>query len=89
MKEGEIHISIGVNRESGVYPYPCPHCGSLTYLGVFIPTVSWFTAEYYGISFQCHNLNCAPHYEDGELVGYGAYWDGEGDCYYTAGNPPV
>jgi hypothetical protein len=74
MKDGEICICNGVNTEIEVYPYPCPGCGSLTYLGVFIPTVYALYAEWYGWSFQCKNPACAPIYEEDEID-----WDDEGN----------
>jgi hypothetical protein len=96
MIEGEIHINRGTNREIKPYPFPCPNCGSLTYLGKFIPTVSAFHAEYYGWSFHCHNEACDPIYEKHDiseegyrskiyydLIDSGAYWADEDECYYT------
>jgi hypothetical protein len=69
-----IHIFRGTNRNINVGNYPCPNCNSLTYLGMFIPTVSVLTADYYGASFQCHNLNCDPVYEEDVID-----WDDEGN----------
>jgi predicted RNA-binding Zn-ribbon protein involved in translation (DUF1610 family) len=71
---GNLHIYRGTNTEIKPWPYPCPECGSATYLGVFIPTVAAFWADYYGWSFRCHNLNCAPVYEKHEID-----WDKNGD----------
>ena len=90
------HMFRGTNTEIKPWPYPCPCCGSVTYLGVFIPTVAAFYADYYGWSYQCYNQSCTPLYdeyknEDGaivyDLVAYGAYWGYEDDCYYTPQNP--
>jgi hypothetical protein len=74
MEEGEVHIFRGTNRDEGVYPFPCPCCNSLTYLGKFIPTVSWFSADYLGTIFQCHNPNCDPIYEKHTID-----WDRKGE----------
>lgn len=98
---GDLHIFKGTNREIHVYPYPCPNCGtSVSYLGIYIPTVSVLTADYYPASFQCHNLNCDPVYEKIEteddegneiiyydLVDSGAYWSSDDSCFYTPQYP--
>lgn len=94
---GDLHIFKGTGRETNVSMRPCPNCKSLTYLGVFIPTVSVLTADYYSASYQCHNPNCDPvfeEYEDDEtgeisydLVAYGAYWDAEDKHFYTPQSP--
>jgi hypothetical protein len=92
--EGNLHIYKGVNRRIEVVNRPCPNCGSLTYLGVFIPTVTVLYADYYSPSFQCHNLICDPIHEDytdfegGKVLkDYGAYWSAEDKYYYTPQNP--
>lgn len=101
MIEGEIHIFRGVNQKTGVNPYPCPNCGtSATYLGIYILTVTWLSANYLGTTYQCHNPNCDPIYEKYEteddegneiiyydLVDFGAYWSNEDDCYFTPQAP--
>lgn len=69
-----LHIYRGTNTKNEVYPFPCPNCNSLTYLGAFIPTVSAFYAEWYGWSYQCHNEACDPIYEEDEID-----WDKNGD----------
>jgi hypothetical protein len=74
MEEGEIHICRGTNRETGLWMHPCPNCGSLTYLGKLIPTVTYLNADYYATSFQCHNPMCDPIYEEHEID-----WDRNGD----------
>ena len=74
MSEGEVHIYRGTNRDEGVWNHPCPNCNSLTYLGIFIPTVKWFSADYLGTSFQCHNEACDPIWE-GHIID----WDDEGE----------
>lgn len=94
---GNVHIFKGTNTTTVPYHLPCPNCNSLTYLGVFIPTVSVFSADYYSASFKCHNPNCDPIYEEYEddetgkvsydLIDYGAYWDAEDNCYYTPQRP--
>ncbi|MDZ4171451.1 MAG: hypothetical protein U1C19_04745, partial [Methanobacteriaceae archaeon] len=74
---------------------PCPNCGSVTYLGKLIPTVTVLKADYYSPSYQCHNPNCDPIYEEfddedgkySDLKEYGAYWDNEDKCYYTPQSP--
>jgi hypothetical protein len=67
-----MHIYRGTNRNEGVWEHPCPNCGCPTYLGVMIPTVTWFSAEYLGTSFHCHNPNCDPIFEEHE-------WDEDED----------
>lgn len=90
---GDLHIYRGTNTDSGLWPRPCPNCGSFTYLGKLIPTVSWFYAEYLGTSYQCHNKLCDPVYEEGHegefdcIEQSGAYWDDEDELYYTPQSP--
>lgn len=86
-------ICNGTNTEIRPWNWPCPNCGSLTYLGVFIPTVHVFTADYYSPSFRCYNPNCDPVYDEYhdeetgkvyyDLIAFGAYWDAEDEYYYT------
>ena len=83
----DLHIYRGVNTKEKIWEHPCHCCGSLTYLGVFIPTVTVFVADYYEPSFQCHNPNCSPIYDEFGLKDYGAYWSYEDEYYYTPQNP--
>jgi hypothetical protein len=75
MNEGEIHIYNPMDEQK-VWPHPCPNCNSATYLGIFIPTVEAYYAEWHGWSFQCKNQSCDPIYEKHEIS-----WDENGeDC---------
>jgi len=49
--------------------YPCPECGSATYLGIFIPTVEASFAEWHGWSFKCHNRLVILYGKDTLLIG--------------------
>jgi hypothetical protein len=68
-----IHI-YRPDSENEPWPYPCPECGSATYLGIFIPTVEASFAEWHGWSFKCHNQACDPIWE-GHIIN----WDRQGD----------
>jgi hypothetical protein len=87
VSQQDLHIYRGVNTKEKIWEHPCHCCGSLTYLGVFIPTVTVFVADYYEPSFQCHNPNCSPIYDEFGLKDYGAYWSYEDEYYYTPQNP--
>jgi hypothetical protein len=69
-----LHIYRGTNTKEGIWNHPCPNCGSASYLGVFIPTVTTFKADWYSTTFQCHNEACDPIYEEDEID-----WDENGD----------
>jgi len=94
---GDMHLFVGTNVSNEIDTRPCPNCGSVTYLGKLIPTVTILSADYYAPSYQCHNPNCDPifeKYEDDEtgkisfdLIEFGAYWSAEDDCYYTPQSP--
>ena len=73
MEEGEIHIYNPIS-EKKAFLHPCPNCGSATYLGVFIPTVTASWADYHGWSFQCYNQSCDPVYEEHVID-----WDEDGN----------
>ncbi|WP_281774204.1 hypothetical protein [Methanobacterium formicicum] len=84
------------NPEIQIWPHPCLNCGPITYLGVFIPTVTVAIADYYSSFYQCRNPGCDPiiethdHGDRGvyyDFVDYGAYWSAEDKYYYTPNNP--
>jgi len=73
-QEQPIGAICSMISEFKIATYPCPNCGSFTYLGVLIPTVEMAITDYYPTEFTCQNPDC------------GAYWNSEDKYYYTPEN---